>query len=142
MQVIINTFILINLNNIITMNKEQEIEEKIKDLTRQIEYNNTANERMQNQINSLREDIMILEKPKILESDLEIMVQDLTEMVSGIFDDMSQNIGDYDTDFEIGYNNEVSISNICLDYDATEDIKTYLQTRFYTVVPDQTENIN
>ena len=136
MQVIINTFILINLNNIITMNKEQEIEEKIKDLTRQIEYNNTANERMRNQINSLREDIMILEKPKILESDLEIMVQDLTEMVSGIFDDMSQNIGDYDTDFEIGYNNEVSISNICLDYDASEDIKTYLETRFYTVVPD------
>jgi len=123
------------------MNK-QEIEEKIKDLTRQIEYNNTANERMQNQINSLREDIMIIEKPKILESDLEIMVQDLTEMVSGIFDDMSQNIGDYDTDFEIGYNNEVSISNICLDYDATEDIKTYLQTRFYTVVPDQTQNTN
>ena len=142
MQVIINTFILINLNNIIAMNKEQEIEEKIKDLTRQIEYNNTANERMRNQINSLREDIMILEKPKILESDLEIMVQDLTEMVSGIFDDMSQNIGDYDTDFEIGYNNEVSISNICLDYDATEDIKTYLQTRFYTVVPDQTQNTN
>ena len=142
MQVIINTFILINLNNIITMNKEQEIEEKIKDLTRQIEYNNTANERMRNQINSLKEDIMILEKPKILESDLEIMVQDIAQMVSDIFDDMSQNIGDYDTDFEIGYNNEVSISNICLDYDASEDIKTYLETRFYTVVPDQTENIN
>jgi len=124
------------------MDNKQEIEEKIKDLTRQIEYNNTANERMRNQINSLKEDIMILEKPKILESDLEIMVQDLTEMVSGIFDDMSQNIGDYDTDFEIGYNNEVSISNICLDYDATEDIKTYLQTRFYTVVPDQTQNTN
>ena len=124
------------------MNNKQEIEEKIKDLTRQIEYNNTANERMRNQINSLKEDIMIIEKPKILESDLEIMVQDLTEMVSGIFDDMSQNIGDYDTDFEIGYNNEVSISNICLDYDATEDIKTYLQTRFYTVVPDQTQNTN
>ena len=136
------TFILINLNNIITMNNKQEIEEKIKDLTRQIEYNNTANERMRNQINSLKEDIMILEKPKILESDLEIMVQDLTEMVSGILDDTSQNIGDYDTDFEIGYNNEVSISNICIDYDATEDIKTYLETRFYTVVPDQTDNTN
>ena len=124
------------------MNNKQEIEEKIKDLTRQIEYNNTANERMRNQINSLKEDIMILEKPKILESDLEIMVQDLTEMVSGILDDTSQNIGDYDTDFEIGYNNEVSISNICIDYDATEDIKTYLETRFYTVVPDQTQNTN
>ena len=124
------------------MNKKQEIDKKIKDLIRQIEYNKNANGRMQQQIDSLNEDIMIIEKPKILESDLEIMVQDIAQMVSDIFDDMSQNIGDYDTDFEIGYNNEVSISNICLDYDATEDIKTYLQTRFYTVVPDQTQNTN
>ena len=136
------TFILINLNNIITMNNKQEIEEKIKDLTRQIEYNNTANERMRNQINSLKEDIMILEKPKILESDLEIMVQDLTEIVSTILESTSDNINDYNPEFEIGYNNEVSISNICIDYDATEDIKTYLETRFYTVVPDQTQNTN
>jgi len=124
------------------MNKKQEIDKKIKDLIRQIEYNKNANGRMQQKIDSLNEDIMILEKPKILESDLEIMVQDLAQMVSDIFDDMSQNIGDYDTDFEIGYNNEVSISNICLDYDATEDIKTYLETKFYTVVPDQTQNTN
>ena len=142
MQVITNTFTLINLNNIITMNEKQEIDKKIKDLIRQIEYNKNANGRMQQQIDSLNEDIMILEKPKILESDLEIMVQDIAQMVSDIFDDMSQNIGDYDTNFEIGYNNEVSISNICLDYDATEDIKTYLETKFYTVVPDQTQNTN
>ena len=124
------------------MNEKREIDKKIKDLIRQIEYNKNANGRMQQKIDSLNEDIMILEKPKILESDLEIMVQDLAQMVSDIFDDMSQNIGDYDTDFEIGYNNEVSISNICLDYDATEDIKTYLETKFYTVVPDQTQNTN
>lgn len=136
------TFILINLNNIITMNNKQEIEEKIKDLTRQIEYNNTANERMRNQINSLKEDIMILEKPKILESDLEIIIQDITEIVSTILESTSDNINDYNPEFEIGYNNEVSISNICIDYDATEDIKTYLETRFYTVVPDQTQNTN
>ena len=136
------TFILINSNNIIAMSKKQEIDKKIKDLIRQIEYNKNANGRMQQQIDSLNEDIMIIEKPKILESDLEIMVQDIAQMVSDIFDDMSQNIGDYDTDFEIGYNNEVSISNICLDYDATEDIKTYLETKFYTVVPDQTQNTN
>ena len=136
------TFILINLNNIITMNNKQEIEEKIKDLTRQIEYNNTANERMRNQINSLKEDIMILEKPKILESDLEIIIQDITEIVSTILESTSDNINDYNPEFEIGYNNEVSISNICIDYDATEDIKTYLETRFYTVVPDQTDNTN
>lgn len=136
------TFILINLNNIIAMNNKQEIEEKIKDLTRQIEYNNTANERMRNQINSLKEDIMILEKPKILESDLEIIIQDITEIVSTILESTSDNINDYNPEFEIGYNNEVSISNICIDYDATEDIKTYLETRFYTVVPDQTQNTN
>ena len=136
------TFILINLNNIITMNNKQEIEEKIRDLTRQIEYNNTANERMRNQINSLKEDIMILEKPKILESDLEIIIQDITEIVSTILESTSDNINDYNPEFEIGYNNEVSISNICIDYDATEDIKTYLETRFYTVVPDQTQNTN
>ena len=124
------------------MNNKQEIEEKIKDLTRQIEYNNTANDRMRNQINSLKEDIMILEKPKILESDLEIMVQDLTEIVSTILESTSDNINDYNPEFEIGYENEVSISNINLDYDATEDVKTYLQTRFHTVVPDQTENTN
>ena len=142
MQVITNTFTLINLNNIITMNNKQEIDKKIKDLIRQIEYNKNANGRMQQQIDSLNEDIMILEKPKILESDLEIMVQDLTEMVQGILEDMSNHINDYSPELEMGYNNEVTISSIDLDYDATEDIKTYLQTRFYTVVPDQTENIN
>ena len=145
------TFILINLNNIIAMNERTNpVEEqqkinllvKIKDLTRQIEYNNTANERMRNQINSLKEDIMILEKPKILESDLEIIIQDITEIVSTILESTSDNINDYNPEFEIGYNNEVSISNICIDYDATEDIKTYLETRFYTVVPDQTQNTN
>ena len=79
------------------MNEKQEIDKKIKDLIRQIEYNKNANGRMQQKIDSLNEDIMILEKPKILESDLEIMVQDLAQMVSDIFDDMSQNICDYDT---------------------------------------------
>ena len=83
------------------MNK-QEIEEKIKDLTRQIEYNNTANERMRNQINSLNEDIMILEKPKILESDLEIMIQDIADIMSTILDSTADNINDYEPDFEIG----------------------------------------
>ena len=124
------------------MDKEQEIKEKIKDLTKQMEYNNTANERMQKQINLLKEDVMILEKPKILESDLEIIVQDINEIVSTILESMSYNINDYNPEFEIGHENEVLISDINLDYDATEDIKTYLQTRFYTVVPDQTQNTN
>ena len=120
------------------MDKEQEIKEKIKNLTKQMEYNNTANERMQKQINLLKEDVMILEKPKILESDLEIIVQDINEIVSTILESMSYNINDYNPEFEIGHENEVLISDINLDYDATEDIKTYLQTRFHTVVPDQT----
>tara|TARA_A100000172_G_scaffold75426_1_gene58212 strand:+ start:337 stop:792 length:456 start_codon:yes stop_codon:yes gene_type:complete len=145
------TFILINLNNIIAMNERTNpVEEqqkinllvKIKDLTRQIEYNNTANERMQNQINSLKEDIMILEKPKILESDFEIMVKDLADMVSTILDSTADNINDFNPEFEIGYNNEVSISNINLDYDATEDIQRYIEDRFDIIVPDQTQNTN
>mgnify|MGYP003648722155 FL=1 len=145
------TFILTNSNNIIAMNERTNpVEEqqkinllvKIKDLTRQIEYNNTANERMQNQINSLKEDIMILEKPKILESDFEIMVKDLADMVSTILDSTADNINDFNPEFEIGYNNEVSISNINLDYDATEDIQRYIEDRFDIIVPDQTQNTN
>ena len=135
------TFILINLNNIIVMNKKDEIEKRIKDLTTEIEYNNTTNSRMQDQINSLKEDIMIIEKPKMLESDLEIMVKDLADMVSTILDSTADNINDFNPEFEIGYNNEVSISSINLDYDATVDIQRYIEERFNIIVPDQTENI-
>jgi len=128
------------------MNNKQEIEEKIKYLNRQIEYNNNSNERtntrLQNQINLLNEDLMILEKPRILESDLEIMVQDLTDIVSTILDSTSDNINDLNPKFEIGSNNEVSVSSVNLDYDATEDIKTYLEEIFNIIAPDQTQNIN
>ena len=136
------TFILINSNNIIAMNEKQEIDKKIKDLIRQIEYNKNANGRMQQQIDSLNEDVMILEKPKILESDLEIMVKDLADMVQGILEDMSTNINDYSPELEMGYNNEVTISSIDLDYDATEDIQRYIEERFNIIVPDQTQNTN
>ena len=136
------TFILINSNNIIAMNKKQEIDKKIKDLIRQIEYNKNANGRMQQQIDSLNEDVMILEKPKILESDLEIMVKDLADMIQGILEDMSTNINDYSPELEMGYNNEVTISSIDLDYDATEDIQRYIEERFNIIVPDQTQNTN
>ena len=124
------------------MSKEQEIKEKIKDLNRQIEYNNNSNGRMQNQINLLNEDLMILENPKMLESDLEIMVKDLADMVSTILDSTSDNINDFNPKFEIGYNNEVSISSVNLEYDATEDIQRYIEERFNIIVPDQTQNIN
>ena len=124
------------------MNEKREIDKKIKDLIRQIEYNKNANGRMQQQIDSLNEDVMILEKPKILESDLEIMVKDLADMVQGILEDMSKNINDYSPELEMGYNNEVTISSIDLDYDATEDIQRYIEERFNIIVPDQTQNTN
>ena len=124
------------------MNEKREIDKKIKDLIRQIEYNKNANGRMQQQIDSLNEDVMILEKPKILESDLEIMVKDLADMVQGILEDMSTNINDYSPELEMGYNNEVTISSIDLDYDATEDIQRYIEERFNIIVPDQTQNTN
>tara|TARA_R100000231_G_C5260170_1_gene145448 strand:+ start:242 stop:637 length:396 start_codon:yes stop_codon:yes gene_type:complete len=122
--------------------KKDEIDKRIRDLKKEIEYNNSANGRLQEQIDSLEEDIMIFEKPKMLESDLEIMVMDLADMVQGILEDMSRNISDYKPEFEIGYNNEVLISNIDLDYDATEDIQKYIEDKFNIIVPDQTENTN
>ena len=124
------------------MNKKQEIDKRIRDLIKEIDYNNSANGRLQEQIDSLKEDIMILEKPKMLESDLEIMVKDLADMVQGILEDMSKNINDYNPELEMGYNNEVTISSIDLDYDATEDIQKYIEDRFNIIVPDQTENTN
>ena len=124
------------------MNKKQEIDKRIKDLIKEIDYNNSANGRLQEQIDSLKEDIEILEKPKMLESDLEIMVKDLAEMVSTILDSTADNINDFNPEFQIGYDNEVSISSINLDYDATVDIQRYIEERFNINVPDQKENTN
>ena len=124
------------------MNKKQEIDKRIKDLIKEIDYNNSANGRLQEQIDSLKEDIEVLEKPKMLESDLEIMVKDLAEMVSTILDSTADNINDFNPEFQIGYDNEVSISSINLEYDATVDIQRYIEERFNIIVPDQTENTN
>ena len=124
------------------MNKKQEIDKRIKDLIKEIDYNNSANGRLQEQIDSLKEDIEVLEKPKMLESDLEIMVKDLAEMVSTILDSTADNINDFNPEFQIGYDNEVSISSINLDYDATVDIQRYIEERFNIIVPDQTQNTN
>ena len=124
------------------MNKKQEIDKRIKDLIKEIDYNNSANGRLQEQIDSLKEDIEVLEKPKMLESDLEVMVKDLAEMVSTILDSTADNINDFNPEFQIGYDNEVSISSINLDYDATVDIQRYIEERFNIIVPDQTQNTN
>jgi len=119
------------------MNKKDEIQHKIDDLNRQVEYNNQSNKRMLDQLNLLETELMIIKKPEIANFDFECVVQDMAELMSDLFSDMSQNINDYEPEFEIGYSNEVSISNICLDYDATEDIKNILEARFKINVPDQ-----
>ena len=124
------------------MNKQDEIQHKIDDLNRQVEYNNQSNKRMLEQLNSLETELMIIKKPEITNFDFECVVQDMAELISDLFIDMSQNINDYEPEFEIGYSNEVSISNICLDYDPTEDIKNTLEARFKINVPDQTQNTN
>jgi len=124
------------------MNKKDEIQHKIDDLNRQVEYNNQSNKRMLDQLNLLETELMIIKKPEIENFDFECVVQDMAELMSDLFSDMSQNINDYEPEFEIGYSNEVSISNICLDYDATEDIKNILEARFKINVPEQTENTN
>ena len=123
------------------MNKQDEIQHKIDDLNRQVESNNHSNKRMLDQLNSLEKELMIIQKPQITEGEFECLVQDMAELMSDLFSDMSQNINDYEPEFEIGYSNEVSISNICLDYDPTEDIKNILETRF-DIGPDQTEKTN
>jgi len=103
------------------MSEEQEIKEKIEDLGYLLME-------IQGQINSLEKDIMIIEKPKILESDLEIMVQDIAQMMSNILVDTSQNIWEHK-----GLRGRRKFY---------KDIKKYLEERFHTVVPDQTQNIN
>ena len=126
------------------MNKQDEIQHKIDDLNRQVEYNNQSNKRMLDQLNSLEleklylKELMIIQKPQITEGEFECLVHDMSDLMSDILHDVSANVNDYTMDFEIGYNNEVSLSDISLDYDATDDIKNILESRFKINVPDQT----
>ena len=123
------------------MNKKDEIQRKIDDLNRQVEYNNQSNKRMLDQLNLLEAELMIIQKPQITEAEFERLVHDMSDLMSDILHDVSANVNDYTMDFEIGYNNEVSLSDISLDYDATDDIKNILETRF-DIGPDQKENTN
>ena len=123
------------------MNKKDEIQRKIDDLNRQVEYNNQSNKRMLDQLNLLETELMIIQKPQITEAEFERLVHDMSNLTSDILHDVSANVNDYTMDFEIGYNNEVSLSDISLDYDATDDIKNILETRF-DIGPDQTEDTN
>ena len=123
------------------MNKKDEIQRKIDDLNRQVEYNNQSNKRMLDQLNLLETELMIIQRPQITEAEFERLVHDMSDLMSDILHDVSANVNDYTMDFEIGYNNEVSLSDISLDYDATDDIKNILKTRF-DIGPDQKENTN
>ena len=118
------------------MNKKDEMKRKIDDLNRQMEYNNQSNKRMLDQLNLLETELMITQKPQITEGEFECLVHDMSDLMSDILHDVSANVNDYTMDFEIGYNNEVSLSDISLDYDATDDIKNILETRF-DIGPDQ-----
>ena len=118
------------------MNKKDEMQHKIDDLNRQIEYNNQCNKRMLDQLNLLEAELMIIQRPQITEAEFERLVHDMSDLMSDILHDVSANVNDYTMDFEIGYNNEVSLSDISLDYDATDDIKNILETRF-DIGPDQ-----
>ena len=124
------------------MNKKDEIQRKIDDLNRQVEYNNQSNKRMLDQLNLLEAELMIIQRPQITEAEFERLVHDMSDLMSDIMHDVSANVNDYTMDFEIGYNNEVSLSDISLDYDATDDIKNILESRFKINVPDQTEDTN
>mgnify|MGYP003652998794 FL=1 len=118
------------------MNKKDEMQHKIDDLNRQVEYNNQSNKRMLDQLNLLETELMIIQRPQITEAEFERLVHDMSDLMSDILHDVSANVNDYTMDFEIGYNNEVSLSDISLDYDATDDIKNILVTRF-DIGPDQ-----
>ena len=120
------------------MNKQDEIQRKIDDLNRQVEYNNQSNKRMLDQLNLLEAELMIIQKPQITEGEFECLVHDMSDLMSDILHDVSANVNDYTMDFEMGYNNEVTLSDISLDYDATDDIKNILEARFKINVPDQT----
>ena len=119
------------------MNKKDEMKRKIDDLNRQMEYNNQSNKRMLDQLNLLETELMIIQRPQITEAEFERLVHDMSDLMSDILHDVSANVNDYTMDFEIGYNNEVTLSDISLDYDATDDIKNILETRF-DIGPDQT----
>ena len=118
------------------MNKKDEMQHKIDDLNRQVEYNNQSNKRMLDQLNLLEAELMIIQRPQITEAEFERLVHDMSDLMSDILHDVSANVNDYTMEFEIGYNNEVSLSDISLDYDATDDIKNILVTRF-DIGPDQ-----
>lgn len=123
----------------------EEINLKIDDISKQIKYNNESNNRMENQLSLLQDELMKKLLPDITRVEFNSLLDGITDLITDILADTSRNINDYDAEFEIGYSNEVTLSSINLDYDATDDVRILLEERFNINVleqPEETEDTN
>ena len=123
----------------------EDVKLKIDDLSKQIKFNNESNNRMEDQLSSLQDVLVKKLLPDITRVEFNSVLDGMTDLISDILADMSANINDYDAEFEIGYSNEVTLSNINLDYDAADDVRRLLEERFNINVleqPEETEDTN
>jgi len=123
----------------------EDVKLKIDDLSKQIKFNNESNNRMEDQLSSLQDVLVKKLLPDITLVEFNSVLDGMTDLISDILADMSANINDYDAEFEIGYSNEVTLSNINLDYDAADDVRRLLEERFNInelEPPEETEDTN
>ena len=123
----------------------EDVKLKIDDLSKQIKFNNESNNRMEDQLSSLQDVLVKKLLPDITRVKFNSVLDGMTDLISDILADMSANINDYDAEFEIGYSNEVTLSNINLDYDAADDVRRLLEERFNInelEQPEETEDTN
>ena len=123
----------------------EDVKLKIDDLSKQIKFNNESNNRMEDQLSSLQDVLVKKLLPDITLVEFNSVLDGMTDLISDILADMSANINDYDAEFEIGYSNEVTLSNINLDYDAADDVRRLLEERFNInelEKPEETEDTN
>jgi len=123
----------------------EDVKLKIDDLSKQIKFNNESNNRMEDQLSSLQDVLVKKLLPDITRVEFNSVLDGMTDLISDILADMSANINDYDAEFEIGYSNEVTLSNINLDYDAADDVRRLLEERFNInelEQPEETEDTN
>ena len=123
----------------------EDVKLKIDDLSKQIKFNNESNNRMEDQLSSLQDVLVKKLLPDITQVEFNSVLDGMTDLISDILADMSANINDYDAEFEIGYSNEVTLSNINLDYDAADDVRRLLEERFNInelEQPEETEDTN
>jgi len=123
----------------------EDVKLKIDDLSKQIKFNNESNNRMEDQLSSLQDVLVKKLLPDITRVEFNSVLDGMTDLISDILADTSANINDYDAEFEIGYSNEVTLSNINLDYDAADDVRRLLEERFNInelEQPEETEDTN